>query len=73
MELPIGSKEGTYDLAFLSETGAQIVAAIGAAKLEDHNVVLRADLDVSGLLPGVYVLSLRQPGVEWTRYPVRVL
>jgi len=73
MELPIGSKEGIYDLAFPSETGAQIVAAIGAAKLEDHNVVLRADLDVSGLLRGVYVLSLRQLGVEWTRYPVRVL
>ena len=73
MELPIGSKEGTYDLALLSETGAQILGATGTAKLEDHNVTLRADLDVTGVRPGAYLLALRQPGLEWTRYPVRVL
>ena len=73
MELPIGSKEGTYDLALLSENGAQILGATGTAKLEDHNVTLRADLDVTGVRPGAYLLALRQPGLEWTRYPVRVL
>ena len=73
MELAIGSKEGTYDLALLSETGAQILGATGTAKLEDHNVTLRADLDVTGVRPGAHLLALRQPGLEWTRYPVRVL
>ena len=59
MEVPIGSEEGTYDLALLSEAGAQILDATGTAKLEDHNVTLRADLDLSGVRPGVYVLALR--------------
>ena len=73
MELPIGSKEGTYDLTLLSETGAHILVASGTAKLEDHNVTLRADVDVAGVRPGPYVLALRQPGQEWSRYPVRIL
>jgi hypothetical protein len=73
MELPIGSKEGTYDVALLSEAGAQILGATGTAKLENHNVTLRADLDVSGVRSGAYVLALRQTGLDWTRYLVRVL
>jgi hypothetical protein len=73
MQLPIGSKEGTYDLALLSETGAQILVASGTAKLEDQNVTLRADVDVGGVGPGSYVLALRQLGQEWSRYPLRIL
>ena len=73
MELPIGSKEGTYDLTLLSETGAQILVASATAKLEDQNVTLRADIDVGGVGPGSYVLALRQPGQEWSRYPLRIL
>lgn len=72
LDLPIGSKEGAYDLALLSDTGAQITAAIGTAQLQDHIVSLRADVDVSRVKPGLYFLALRQPGLEWTKYLVRV-
>ena len=73
LDLPIGSKEGAYDVALLSETGAQVLVTSGTAQMQDHVVSLRADVDVGGVLPGQYFLALRQPGLEWTRYPVRVL
>jgi hypothetical protein len=72
LDLPIGSKEGAYDIAILSESGAEILGATGTAQLQDHVVSLRADVDVSGVRPGLYSLALRQPGLEWTRYPLRV-
>jgi hypothetical protein len=72
LALPIGSKEGTYDIAILSESGAQILGTTGTAQLQDHIVSLRADVDVGGVPPGLYFLALRQPGLEWTRYPLRV-
>jgi hypothetical protein len=72
LDLPIGSKEGAYDLALLSDTGGQIIAASGTAQLRDHVVSLRTDVDVSSVKPGLYFLAFRQPGLEWTKYLVRV-
>ena len=72
LDLPIGSKEGAYDLALLNDTGGQIIAASGTAQLQNHVVSLRADVDVSSVKPGLYFLALRQPGLEWTKYLVRV-
>ena len=70
--LPVGSKEGNYDLAVLSATGDDVLRATGTARLEDHVVVLRADVDLARVRPGSYFLGIRQPGLEWTRFPVRV-
>ena len=72
LDLPVGSKEGAYDIALLSETGAPVLGSSGTARLEDQVVILRLDLDVSRVQLGQYFLALRQPGLEWTRYPVRV-
>ena len=72
LELPIGSKEGSYDVALLSESGNQIQSASGTAQLQNQVVTLRADIDVSSVRPGLYLLALRQLGLEWTRYPIRV-
>ena len=72
MDLPIGSKEGSYDLALLNEAGDEVSRATGRATLEDHIVILRADIDIRNLSPGLYFLGLRQLGPEWSRYPIRV-
>jgi hypothetical protein len=72
LDLPIGSQEGRYDVALLSESGNQIQSASGTAQLQNHVVTLRADVDLSAVRPGLYLLALRQPGLEWTRYPIRV-
>jgi hypothetical protein len=72
VDLPIGSKEGSYDLALLNEAGDEVSRAKGTATLEDHVVVLRADIDIRNLSPGFYFVGLRQLGPEWNRYPTRV-
>ena len=72
VEMPIGSKEGSYDVALFSEAGSEVLRAAGTAQLENHVVMLRADIDLAGVRPGPYSLGLRQTGLEWTRFPVRV-
>ena len=73
LELPIGSNEGPYDIALLDPSGAELFSTSAMAKLEDHIVVLRADVDLAGVSPGSYFLGLRQRGMEWMRFPIRVL
>jgi hypothetical protein len=72
LELPIGSKEGPYDVGLLTETGDQVLHATGMARMDDHITDLRVDLDFGGVHTGAYSLGLRQAGLEWTRYPIRV-
>ena len=72
LELPIGSNEGTYDVALLNPSGAELFRTSATAKLEDHIVVLRAGVDLAGVSPGSYFLGLRQRGLEWMRFPIRV-
>jgi hypothetical protein len=72
LDLPIGSKEGVYDVGLLTEAGDQILRATGTAQLHDHVTTLRVDVDVSSVPPGKYFLGLRQASVEWTRYPIRI-
>jgi hypothetical protein len=72
MDLPIGSKEGSYDLALLNEAGDEVLRATGTATLENQIVILRADIDIRNVSAGFYFLRLRQLGLEWSRYPTRV-
>jgi len=72
LDLPVGSKEGNYELAVLRSTGEEIRSATGVAQLENHTVVLNANIDLAGVSPGSYFLGVRQPGLEWSRYPARV-
>ena len=72
LDLPIGSAEGSYELALESESGTQLLSATGTAQLHDGVVVLRADVQFRDVSPGVYVLGLRQPGLEWVLYRVRI-
>jgi len=73
LDLPIGSNEGAYDVALLNPSGGELFRTSATAKLEDHIVVLKADVDLVGVPPGSYFLGLRQPGLEWMRFPIRVL
>jgi hypothetical protein len=73
LDLPIGSKEGPYDVGLLTEAGDQILRAMGIAQLHDHIIDLRVDVDLSSIPPGTYSLGIRRSNVEWTRYNVLVL
>ena len=72
LDLPIGSKEGPYEVGLLTDSGDQILRATGSADLHDHITGLRVDVDLSSIQPGTYFLGVRQPSLEWTRYPIRV-
>lgn len=73
LELPIGSNEGVYDVALLNPSGAELFRTSATAKFEDHVVVLRADVDLASVPTGSYFLGFRQPGLGWTRFPIRLL
>ena len=72
LDLPIGSKEGPYDVGLFTDTGDELLRTTGTAELRDHINRLRVDVDLSGVRPGEYSLGVRQPSLEWTRYPIRV-
>jgi len=72
VDLPIGSKEGSYDLALLNDSGSELLHVGGLAQLGTQVVVLRVEVNLAGVPPGSYLLALRQPGLEWTRFPVGV-
>jgi len=72
LDLPIGSKEGPYEVGLLSETGDEMLRATGIAQLHDHVTNLRVDVDLGSVRPGAYSLGIRQPDLQWTRYPIRV-
>ncbi len=73
LELPIGSNEGAYEVALVNPNGTELLRTSGTAKLEDHVVVLRADIDLARVSAGSYFLALRRPGLEWMRFSIRVL
>jgi hypothetical protein len=72
LELPIGSNEGTYDVALLNPTGTEVFRTSATAKLQNHVVILRADVDLAGVSPGSYFLGIRQSGLQWTRFSIRL-
>ena len=72
LDLPIGSAEGSYELELQSESGTQFLNATGTAQFNDGVAVLRVDVQFRDVSPGIYVLGLRQPGLEWVRYRVRI-
>jgi hypothetical protein len=72
LDLPIGSKEGPYDVGLITNAGEELLRAAGTAELRDHVIGLRVDVDLTGIRPGAYSLGVRQPSLEWSRYSVRV-
>jgi len=72
LDLPIGSKEGPYEVGLLTDTGDLLLRTTGRAELHDHTMGLRVDFDLSSIRSGEYSLGVRPPSLEWTRYPIRV-
>jgi hypothetical protein len=72
LDLPIGSQEGSYQLALLRGTAEPIRSTTGVAQLENHTVILKTEIDLADVSPGLYFLAIRQPGLEWNRYLIRV-
>ena len=68
--LPVGSREGDYELQIVKEPDKVLASAPGSARMENHNTVLQVKIDVSMVPAGGYLLRIRRPGLEWSNYPV---
>ena len=68
--LPIGSEEGRYDVAILHAEGDSLVAMSGSATLQNRKVTLHLRTDLTGFVPGRYLLGVRKANFRWTYYPL---
>ena len=70
--LPVGAEEGPYELEIQKDGAAAVPAPKADAQMENHIAVLRVNLDTRSLRPGEYQLALRQMGLGWRLYPLKV-
>jgi len=68
--LPLASSEGSYNVRVATPSGQSVLAADGAAVLNNHIASLRVAIGFSSLRPGHYVLQVRKSGLEWSSYPL---
>jgi len=70
IQLPVGSEDGTYDVALVSSVGQSMIEARGEAKLQNFVEVLPVQVNLADLAPGLYQLRLRRAQVQWSSYSV---
>jgi hypothetical protein len=69
VELPIGSKAGTYELQ-LKMNDRVVVAGAGDAEIRNGTTAFTARMNLSNLEPGNYSMVIRQVPQDWNLYPV---
>lgn len=73
-KLPIGSREGVYEVFVLPQGGSRAVAnATGNAVLADGNAILKLKLNLSNVKPGIYQFDFRRDGWDWMLLNCRVV
>ncbi len=70
--LPAQSKAGNYKIQVSSVLEKPLVNAIGTAGIANGMTVLTAQLDVSRVNPGTYLLIIAKPGKQGRSYPLVV-
>lgn len=68
--LPLGSREGSYDVRVVTPLGGEVAQSSGTAKLSEHVNSLQVALTLDSLRPGKYTLQVRRPESEWVSYPL---
>jgi hypothetical protein len=72
-KLPIGSREGAYEVFVIPQGGSNAVAhGTGNAVLSDAEAILKLKLDLSGLKPGIYQFDFRRDGWDWLLLNCRI-
>jgi hypothetical protein len=70
--LPIGSEDGSYDIALIGAAGRTLLKLQGVARRENFVEVLPVKLGLSHFSPGHYELRLRRENSAWSAYPVLI-
>ncbi len=70
IQLPVGSEDGSYDVALADASGRIVRQTSGTARLDTFIEVLPVSLDLSDLRPGRYTLRYRRERAPWSEQPV---
>jgi hypothetical protein len=69
--LPVGSKEGTYDVT-VSQANRLIHSAQAVTRIQSGITTLTVQMDLRRLAQGLYTFRVRRVGSSWQEYPLRV-
>jgi hypothetical protein len=72
IQLPLGSPDGPYEVRLSTAKGEQVFAARGIATISGGITLLRVEVKLSSVNPGLYLLQLRKPTLLWNSYPMVV-
>jgi hypothetical protein len=70
IQLPIGSEDGVYDVAFISPEGRSVLETTGKATRQNFVEVLPIEVNLADLAPGLHQLRLRRARTQWSSYSV---
>jgi hypothetical protein len=71
VQLPVGSEDGTYDVA-VSQVGRVQQSVQGVARNQAGVTTLTVQMDLRSLGPGRYAFGVRRLGSGWQEYPLRL-
>ena len=72
VQLPIGSKTGTYEFRLRSGNGSVMLMRSPAAELREGVTSFLLKLDLRKASPGRYRMEIRQSPFDWNYYPVEI-
>jgi hypothetical protein len=70
--LPLGLDLGDYEIRLMDNQLRVVRQTVGKAVLQNFEVHLTAQLDLTNLAPGAYRLWIRQHNRSWRDYPLQV-
>ena len=72
VQLPIGSKIGSYEFRLRNSNGSAMLMKSAAAKLREGTTSFVLRLDLRKASPGQYRMEIRQSPFDWNYYPVEI-
>jgi len=70
--LPIGSETGQYEIRLMNDQLRVVQETTGNAQLQNGEIRLAAQLNLSGLAAGSYRLWIRRRDRSWRDYPLEI-
>ncbi|MGA8598380.1 MAG: hypothetical protein WB676_26990 [Bryobacteraceae bacterium] len=70
--LPVGMDPGQYEIRLMDEQLHVVQQSTGEAVIQDYEVHLLTQMDLSSLNAGEYRLWIRRPQQSWRDYPLQI-
>ena len=70
--LPIGSETGQYEIRLMNDQLRVVQETTGNAQLQNGEIHLAAQLNLSGLAAGSYRVWMRRQDRSWRDYPLEI-